>query len=217
MQTRYLRYGALLAVAAALTGCKRTGELVLDRGVGVSAVLDPCPAVGVPDYTGDITLFRGDGQPYAANIDVVANITNVRSQCSETDSKLYSEATFDVQARRTDTRGARQVSLPYFSTVMQGDDNVVSKRVGTVVLNFEDGQERAQANAKAGAFVDRAAATLAPEIRQRITRKRRAGDLEAALDPLADPEVKAALERSRFEMLIGFQLTREQLRYNVTR
>ena len=39
----------------------------------------------------------------------------------------------------------------------------------------------------------------------------------SALDPLADPEVKAAIARTRFEMLVGFQLTEAQLKYNATR
>ena len=122
-----------------------------------------------------------------------------------------------VHARRTDVRGARTVELPYFVTVLRGGSAVVTKSVGTVTLNFADGQERASATAQAGSFVNRAEATLPVEIRQQITRRRRPGDPDAALDPLADPQVRAAIQRASFEMLIGFQLTQEQLAYNVTR
>jgi hypothetical protein len=94
---------------------------------------------------------------------------------------------------------------------------VVSKRVGQVTLTFADGQERAVGTAKVGSFVNRADAALPEDIREKITRRRRAGEVDAALDPLADPEVKAAIARTRFEMLVGFQLTEEQLAYNVTR
>jgi hypothetical protein len=93
----------------------------------------------------------------------------------------------------------------------------VTKRVGEVTLNFADGQERAQASGTAGSYVDRSAATLPEDIRERITRRRRAGDEDAALDPLAAPEVRAAIQRTRFEMLVGFQLTEQQLAYNATR
>ena len=75
----------------------------------------------------------------------------------------------------------------------------------------------ATASAKVGSFVNRADAALPEDIRQKITKRRRAGDIDAALDPLADPEVKAAIARTRFEMLVGFQLTEEQLVYNVRR
>ena len=70
---------------------------------------------------------------------------------------------------------------------------------------------------RAGAFIDRGAATLPEDIRDQITRRREPGDPDAALDPLADPEVRAALDRANFELLVGFQLTQEQLTYNATR
>ena len=67
------------------------------------------------------------------------------------------------------------------------------------------------------AGVDRAEATLPADIRKRITRKRKAGDVDAAIDPLAVPEVKAAVARATFEVLVGFQLDQQQLTYNATR
>lgn len=200
-----------------LAGCAREGELVLGEGVGITAVRTVCPAVGVPAYTGDMTLFRAGGQQTANDIDVTATLTNLRPSCNEQGERVYSEASFDVLARRTDTRGARQVQLPYFVSVVRGGNAVVTKRVGTVTVNFADGAERASASGRAGAFVNRAEATLPREIREQITREREPGDPDAALDPLADPAVRAAVQRATFEMLVGFQLTQDQLRYNVTR
>ncbi len=206
-----------LAAAAALAGCAREGELVVDQGVGITALRSKCPAVGIPDYTGDITLFRQGGQQLASDIDVTANLTNLRSTCNESGERVYSEATFEVFARRADTRGARQVSLPYFVTVLRGGSAVVSKQVGTVTIDFADGAERARGSAKAGAFVMAAEATLPEDIREQITRERKAGDPDAAVDPLSDPAVRAAVQRATFEMLVGFNLTQQQLGYNVTR
>lgn len=211
------RLFAPIALAAALAGCAGEGDLVIDQGVGITAVRTACPAVGVPDYTGDVTLFRTPGQPTAGNIDVTATITNLRSTCNETGERIYSEATFDVLARRTDTSEARRVELPYFSTVLRGGSAVQSKRVGTIVVDFAAGQERAQGRGVAGAFIDRGAATLPEDIREQITRRREPGDPDAALDPLADPDVRAALDRANFELLVGFQLTQDQLTYNATR
>ena len=208
---------SILALGIALAGCRSEGELVLDQGVGITAVRTACPAVGVPDYTGDITTFRSPNSRLASDIDVTAAITNVRSTCNESGDRVYSEATFDVVARRTDTSAARQVTLPYFSTVLRGGSAVVTKRVGSVTLNFPAGAERAQASAKAGGFVDRSEATLPDDIREQITRRRKPGDPDAALDPLADPAVRAAVQRAPFELLVGFQLTEAQLAYNATR
>ena len=212
-----IRLAAIAGLGLALSACARTGDIVVDQGVGITAVRSVCPAVGVPDYTGDITTFRTAGSTLASDIDVTASLTNLRSTCNEEGERVYSEASFDVQARRMDTSGARQVQLPYFVTVLRGGSAVVTKRVGTVTLTFADGQERASASASAGAFVNRAEATLPADIRERITRRRKAGDADAALDPLADPEVRTALNRATFELLVGFQLTQPQLAYNVTR
>jgi hypothetical protein len=205
------------SIAVALAGCKSRGELVVDESVGVTAVRSACPAVGIPDYTGDVTMFRTPGDRTAANIDVVAAMTNVRHQCNDTGEKVFSQVTFDILGRRLDTRGARQVTVPYFVSVLRGGSAVVTKRVGSVTLNFADGQERAQASGQGSAYVDRAEATLPADIRERITRKRKAGDADAAVDPLAEPEVKAAVARATFEVLVGFQLDQDQLAYNATR
>ncbi|MFA7604497.1 MAG: hypothetical protein WCY29_15975 [Novosphingobium sp.] len=219
--TRRYRLLAAVVITAALAGCQTKGELVIDEGVGISAVRGACPAVGIPDYTGDITLFRDGGARTAANIDVVAAMSHVRSECNDggdgSEGRVYVTATFDVLARRTDTRGARQVSLPYFVTVLRGGSAVVTKRIGTVTVNFADGQERAQATGQGAAYIDRSEATLPPEIRERITRKRKAGEADAAIDPLSEPDVKAAVRRATFELLLGFQLDQAQLAYNVTR
>jgi len=198
--------------ACAAGRCRRgapTGDgIVCDTGL-----------VCTPDQQCCVTLFSAPGRTDSAAIDVTAAITNLRSTCNDAagQDKLYTEATFDVLARRSDTRGARHVDLPYFSSVMRGGNVVVAKRLGTISLDFADGQDRAQATGKAGSYVDRAQATLPAEIRQRLSKKRRAGDADAATDPLSQPDVKAALAKASFELLVGFQLTDQQLAYNVTR
>lgn len=208
---------AALSSVTLLAGCKSDGDLVVDQGVGITALRSVCPAVGVPDFTGDITTFSPADARTADALDVTATITNVRSSCNDQGALVYTEASFDVIALRRNTAGARTVELPYFSTVMRGGTSVVAKRVGTVTLHFPDGQARAQATGRAGSFVDRAEATLPDDIRERITRRRRAGDQSAAIDPLTEPDVRAAIARATFDLLIGFQLTEDQLRYNATR
>lgn len=215
--TARFRLISAFALVAALAGCKTNGDIVVDEGVGITALRSACPAVGIPDYTGDVTLFRTPGATDASSIDVVAAMTDVRSQCNDTGDKVYSMASFTVLARRTDVRGARRVTLPYFVTVLRGGTAVVSKRVATVTIDFADGQERARGSAQGGTYIDRAEATLPADIRQRITRKRKSGQADAAVDPLSEPDVKAAVARANFELLLGFQLDEKQLAYNATR
>ena len=204
-------------VAAALAGCSREGDLDVSAGVGVNVTRSGCPTVAVPDGTGDITIFNPVSSQDADAIDMVATVTNVRTTCNESGQKIYAQAAFDVQARSSNTQGGRTVTLPYFNTVVQGGSAVISKRVGQVTIQFADGQQRASAQAQAASYIDKASASLPAEIIQKITKKRKPGDPDAALDPMADPEVRAAVVRSSYEMLLGFQLTEDQLRYNVTR
>jgi hypothetical protein len=204
-------------VAAALAGCSREGDLDVGAGVGVNVTRSGCPTVAVPDGTGDITIFNPASSQDADAIDIVASVTNVRTTCNESGDKIYAQATFDVQARRSDASGSRTVTLPFFNTVVQGGSAVISKRVGQVTIQFADGQQRASTQAQAASYIDKASASLPAEIVQKITKKRKPGDPDAALDPMADPEVRAAVVRSSYEMLLGFQLTEDQLRYNVTR
>jgi hypothetical protein len=198
----------------ALAACSTEGQLT---ATGVVVNRSACPAVAIPAATGDITLFNPPGSRDAAAIDVVAEITNVRAVCDETGANIVSNVTFDVLAQRRDARGARDVVLPYFAVAMQGGTNVVSKSVGRVGLHFDDGQLRASTRGSAAGTVSRSAVTLPEDIRQQITRERKPGDADAAIDPLADPKVREAVRAASFELLVGFQLTQEQLAYNATR
>lgn len=199
----------------ALGACSREGEI--DETGGIIAVRSSCPTAAIPAMTGDITLFDPATSRDASAIDVVANITNLRSTCSEAGDQFYTEATFDVHARRSDASAARQVTLPYFSTVVRGGSSVIAKRVGQVTLDFAPGEYRASATATAASYVDRGQATLPDELERRIREKRKAGDADAAIDPFSTPEMRAALQRTSFELLVGFNLTEDQLRYNATR
>jgi hypothetical protein len=215
---RQLRTLTLMGLAfGTLAGCARDNQLDLSSGVGITTTRSLCPSVAIPVHTGDITVFNPPASREARAIDVVATITKVRPACNDTGEQIYSETAFDVLATRSDGRGSRTVQLPYFSTVVQGGTAVVAKQIGTISVTFADGQTRAQTTGNAKSWVAREAAQLPADIIERITRRRKAGDTDAAIDPLSVPEVRAAVARASFEHLIGFQLTSEQLQYNVTR
>ena len=198
-----------------IAACSTPSGTITDTGI--VAVRSACPAVAIPAATGDITLFNPEGSRDASAIDVVANITNLRSTCDETGETIVTRLTFDVHAQRRNGRGARDVVLPYFVVAVQGGTQVQSKSVSRVALRFADGALRASSSGSATGSVTRAAVTLPAEIREQITRRRKPGDPSAAIDPLADPAVREAVRRATFEMLVGFQLTQEQLAYNATR
>ena len=205
---------AAVLLSLGLLGCAREGDI---HQTGILTTYTACPAVAIPAPAGDITLFDPPASRDSAAIDVVASISTLRSTCDETGEFILTNATFEVSAQRRDNRGVREVILPYFATVVQGNGNVVAKRVSRVGLRFEDGQYRARTTSSASSQVLRSAATLPEDIRRQITRVRRPGDPQAAVDPMADPAVRAAVERARFELLVGFELDQEQIRYNATR
>ncbi|MBW0144836.1 hypothetical protein KTQ36_05940 [Sphingomicrobium sp. B8] len=198
----------------ALSACSTGGQL--DSLGGVYSERSLCPQLGIPAGTGDVTLFHPGGVA-ADYLDVTATITNLRSECYESGGQLISVATYDVVAQRRAAGPPRAVSLPVYNVAMQGGSNVVAKRVAPVTVNFENGQLMGQATGTATIRVDRAAVTLPDNVRAELTRKRKAGEVDAAIDPLTVPAIRDAVSRATFEHLVGFQLTQDQLRYNATR
>ena len=208
---------AALAPFALLGACQHVGSVTTDNGGGVYAVRSDCPIAGVPAGTGDITLFDPEGSTDSRAIDVTASITDVRATCQDAGDDVVSTATFTVVGLRRDAGPARQVILPYFDVALRGGDEVAAKQVGQAVLNFAAGDIHAWTRVQATVRVNRAAATLPENVRAILTRPRKAGEAEAAVDPMSDPRVRSAVAEATFEHLIGFELTQDQIKYNVTR
>jgi hypothetical protein len=211
-----LRLAALLTFAL-LGACRHAGDLTADNGGGVYAVRSTCPIAGIPAATGDITLFNPVGSRDSTAIDVTAAITNVKAYCQDAGNDTVSTITFSVVGLRRDAGPARQIVLPYFDVALRGGSTVAAKQIGAVALDFPAGSQHAMTRAQASVRVNRGAASLPANVRAILTRPRKAGEAEAAVDPLADPGVRSAVAEATFEHLIGFQLTQDQLKYNATR
>jgi len=211
-----LRTTALLALTL-LAGCRHAGDVTSDNGGGIYAVRSTCPIVGIPTGTGDITLFNPQVSTDSAAIDVTAAMTQLRAYCQNSGNDVVSTVTFTVTGLRRDAGAARQVVLPYFDVVLRGGSKVAAKQIGYVALNFPAGSQHATTSARASVRVNRGAASLPANVRAILTRPRKAGEAEAAIDPLAEPGVREAVAQATFEHLVGFQLTQDQLKYNATR
>jgi hypothetical protein len=198
-----LRLAALAAVIL-LSACRHAGDITTENGGGVYAVRSDCPIAGIPAGTGDITLFNPAGSTDSRAIDVTAEITDLRATCQDAGADVISTATFSVTALRRDAGPARQVVLPYFDVALRGGSEVAAKQVGQIVLNFAPGNVHAWARVQAS-------------VRAILTRPRKAGSTEAAVDPMSDPAVQKAVANATFEHLIGFELTQDQIKYNATR
>ncbi len=208
---------AALAALSLLGACRHTGDLTADNGGGVYAVRSACPIAGIPAGTGDITMFSPADSTDSRAIDVTAAITQLRATCQDTGNDVVSTVTFTVVGLRRDAGSARRLILPYFDVALRGGSGVAAKQVGAVALDFPAGSQHATTRAQATIRVNRGAATLPANVRAILTRPRKAGQADAAIDPLADPAVKSAVANATFEHLIGFQLSQDQLKYNATR
>lgn len=208
---------AMLLAALTLAGCKTDTEFD-DRG-GFKIARSACPAAAIATYTGDVTLFDPVAARTVEAIDVTATIANLQTRCNESGNgpQIQVTAEFDVHARRAAAGPARTLTLPWFATVLRAGNQIESKQVGTITISFADGQLRGSSHASATAMVSRTAATLPPEILRRINRKRKAGDADAALDPMNEPTIRDAVNKANFELLVGFQLSESQLAYNASR
>jgi hypothetical protein len=211
-----LRLAALAAVIM-LSACRHAGDVTAENGGGVYAVRTACPIAGIPAGTGDVTSFDPAGSTDSRAIDVTAAITDLRATCQDSGNEVVSTVTFTVVGLRRDAGPARQVALPYFDVALRGGQTIAAKQVGQVVLNFAAGDIHSYARVQASVRVNRAAATLPANVREILTRPRKAGEAEAAVDPLADPAVQQAVSNATFEHLVGFELTQDQLKYNATR
>jgi hypothetical protein len=211
-----LRTAALLALTP-LAACRHAGDVTADNGGGIYAVRSTCPIAGIPTGTGDITLFNPPESRDSAAIDVSAAMTQLRAYCQDSGDDVVSTVTFTVTALRRDAGPARRLILPYFDVALRGGATVVAKQLGYVALDFPAGAQHATTRARASVRVNRGAASLPLEVRQRLTRNRKAGEADAAIDPLAEPGVREAVANATFEHLVGFQLTQDQIKYNATR
>ena len=204
----------IVALMLASTACGGRKELE-DGGVYVRRTV--CPQAAIPAATGDITLFDPANSTDAAAIDVVATMTNLRAGCDEGADSIVSTASFDVVATRRDAGPARTVVVPYFDIAMQGGADVVAKRIGHIAVEFPAGGLRGVGRGQGTVRISRAATVLPENVRAELTKPRKVGEADAAIDPLSNPAIRAAVARATFEHLVGFQLTQAQLRYNATR
>ena len=105
---------ALMAPLLLLAGCNKN-PLQVTRSL--------CPAVAIPQYTGDTTLFAPANSRDASAIDVTATIINLRGTCTESPEQLGTVVNFDVVAQRRDAGPARTVIFPYFIAMVQGGND----------------------------------------------------------------------------------------------
>lgn len=196
----------VISTALALAACQKN-PLMVKRS--------PCPAVAIPAYTGSVTRFEPAQSRDANAIQMTAQLSDVQGNCLEGKEYLSTDVSYLVTAQRRHAEQRQEVYLPIFIAMAQGGNVLVSKQVSGVQLVFEPGQLRAESRGGAQAQVHRSAIALPPEIQERIQRERKPDEADALIDPMSNPQVRAAVRAASFEVLVGFQLDDASLAYNV--
>ncbi len=179
-----------------------------------SATRSACPAVAIPAATGDITLFN----PAAAVMRPRSTWSPTSPTCARPATRAAptsSPTSPSTSTRSAATAAARARSSCPISRSRCRAAPRSSRRASAGSACASPTASCAPApRPSATGQVSRAAVTLPEDVRQQITRRRKPGDPSAAIDPMADPAVREAVRKASFEVLVGFQLTQEQLAYN---
>ncbi len=81
-----LKTKAIILAMLTLAACSRGGEF--DETGGIKIARSSCPAIAIPTYTGDITLFNPPADRTLAALDVSATITNVKTTCTDVGDRI---------------------------------------------------------------------------------------------------------------------------------
>jgi hypothetical protein len=124
MSVRFVFLSALLLMLAA---CSRNPfEVTISR----------CLAVAVVGDLGTLTRFDEPGRS-TEDVKFTASISDVQSSCSE-DADVRSEVSFYVGARSGPALKGKSITIPYFVAVLKDNSQIVSKRIFSVTLEFDE-------------------------------------------------------------------------------
>ena len=200
MITKRVLAGSAIALAAvaslALLGCGTKTERYQ------TAIRD-CPTVSVLGHTGTVTKF-GAGDP--SNYTFRSDISGLRVKCDRASKKVDIDMSFLEVASRNEGVTQSSVEFPFFMAVMYRG-KMIDKRIFKSQFDFADGEKRKGIveSFKTTLYFNEEGLSAKEQERQR----KRQRDNPAFSGPKVDPQL------ADYEVLIGFQLTKSELEYNV--
>lgn len=102
----------------------------------LEVIVSRCPAVAVVGDAGIVTRFEGRGRN-TEDVAFTATILDVRSSCEE-GASVVNVVDFQIGANAGPANEADRIALEYFVVVLRDNNQVVSKRVYPVELQFSD-------------------------------------------------------------------------------
>lgn len=140
---------ALLPMAAlTLAGCETLGFTSGGTGEAplIAAPLVSCPRVATPADTGDILRFRTPDSRDLTDLVVAARITAFNGTCRLVNRQSAVEVTLTmgVEAMRGPAAQGRAVELPYFVAISGANEEIFTKEIFTIAVEFPANTQRAR-------------------------------------------------------------------------
>jgi hypothetical protein len=140
MQNRFLPLAALsfLALAACDTMDETWSDMwgddrpIASSGTGMAS---GCPQVAV---VRDLSIYQNPPAANESNLILTARMGHIKGGCSADGGNVTVNSTVDFVALRGDKSASTRASLPFFVSVLDTQDNVVSKKVYEVPVDFEN-------------------------------------------------------------------------------
>jgi hypothetical protein len=189
--TKMTKILSCMALPLVLSACASSNPLEVRR--------TSCPALSVPKHTGSLTRFSQAGRFDTQDVRLVATIVQLSDTCIENANGVNTAVSFTISAVRPTKGAADSVQLPYFITVVKDGETLIAKQVYGTSLEFADG-------ATSGS-VRQVVTVKTPEVPLPPKPKK-----NNEIDEFAPPPKPAV-----YEILVGFQLTNDDVVYNISK
>ena len=192
-------------VSLALAGCGTKTERYQ------TAIRD-CPAVSVLGHTGTVTRF-GSGDPNKDPYTFKSDISGLRIKCDRRRTNVGIEMSFLEVASRNNGVKQSAVEFPFFVAVLYRG-KMIEKKVYTSKFDFAAGEKRKGVfeSFNTTLYFSKASLSAREQERERSRRRRRDRDRNQISDE-EGPRIDTQL--ANYQVLVGFQLSKPELQYNV--
>jgi hypothetical protein len=167
-----------------------------------------CPTVSILGNTGSVTRF-GSGDPAKDPYTFRSDISGLRMKCDRNRTNVVIKMSFLEVASRNDGVSQSSVQFPFFVAVLYRG-KMVDKKVYNSQFDFgPDEKRKATVESFDTTLYFNAPGPSSKEQERQRRRRRRRNENPEEEGPRVDPQL------ADYEVLIGFQLTKPELEYNV--
>ncbi|HVY12500.1 MAG TPA: hypothetical protein VHB73_02925 [Alphaproteobacteria bacterium] len=130
-----------LLLALTLTACDTMSSAWNDVAGDDMPPANALPSPGCPQVAviRSLSIYQNPPQADENTLVLTARMGKLRSSCESNEAGVTVNASFDVAAMKGQNSASNHVSIPFFVSVVDAGDNVISKNVYEIPLDFDDG------------------------------------------------------------------------------